>query len=314
MTLDDDFIGQLEGNLEGYLGITPLASCSPRAIRAELPGTRQIGPMDGPMRDMNMTMKISVPVRYGLVAAAVVVLAVVGIGVLIPRGGVGGLEATPTASELPSPTAPPVSAAPVPTNAGGSGTLGPYGGTAAPAGTYFIQLKGYRYTFTVPTAGWWTNYYGDLLVVGKVHGDNGPMTRLFLLSDDGGEVFADACYWRGTNSIPGVTVDDLVAALAAIDGFEASEVSDTMIGGHSAKHLRLTVPADVNLPDCDDGRYEGYPGFADITPGRVQDFWVFDADGTRHLIWSAFDGDTSFEAQADLTQLISSLEIEPLTP
>ncbi len=226
-----------------------------------------------------------------------------------------GAAAVPSGVETPSPLGTSsVSAAPVPTNAGGSGTLGPYGGTAAPVGNYFIELQGYRYTFTVPTAGWWTNYYGDLLVVGKVHGDNGPMTRLFLLSNDGGEVFADACHWRGTNSIPGVTVDDLVAALATIDGFESSQPSDTTVAGYPGKHVRLTVPADVNLADCDDGRYQGYDGFADITPGRVQDFWVFDTDGTRHLVWSAFDGNTSAEAQADLTQLISSLEIEPTTP
>jgi hypothetical protein len=225
-----------------------------------------------------------------------------------------GAAVVPSGVETPSPLdVPPVTAAPVPTNAGGSGTLGPYRGTAAPAGSYFIELQGYRYTFTVPTAGWWTNYYGDLLVVGKVHGV-GRMTRLFLLSGDGGEVFADACHWMGTNSIPGETVDDLVAALAAIDGFESSEPSDTTIGGYPGKHLRLTVPADVNLADCDDARYEGYDGFADIAPGRVQDFWVFDADGTRRLIWSAFDGNTPASAQAELTQLINSLEIEPTTP
>jgi hypothetical protein len=239
------------------------------------------------------------------------------IGVFLLAGlAVGcGAAAGPTGVETPSPfDTPPVTAAPVPTNAAGSGTWGPYGGTAAPVGTYFIELQGYRYTFTVPTSGWWTNNYRDWLAVGKVHGDNGPMTRVFLLSDDGGEVFADACHWMGTNSIPGVTVDDLVAALAAIDGFESSEPSDTTVGGYPGKHLRLTVPADVNLADCDDGRYHGLEGFADISPGRVQDFWVFEADGTRHLVWSAFDANTPAEAQADLTQLINSLEIEPTTP
>ncbi len=54
-----------------------------------------------------------------------------------------GAAAVPTGGETPSPLGTSsVSAAPVPTNAGGSGTLGPYGGTAAPVGNYFIELQG----------------------------------------------------------------------------------------------------------------------------------------------------------------------------
>ncbi len=54
-----------------------------------------------------------------------------------------GAAAVPSGVETPSPLGTSsVSAAPVPTNAGGSGTLGPYGGTAAPVGNYFIELQG----------------------------------------------------------------------------------------------------------------------------------------------------------------------------
>ena len=221
------------------------------------------------------------------------------------------VQISPAPSE---PEASTTTAAPVPTNAPNSGTWGPYGGTAVPVGVYFIDHGGLRYTFKIPASGWWTNNYPAFLAIGKVHGDNGPMTRLFILSDDGGAVFADACHWTGTASVPGVTVDDLVAALLAVKGFESSKPSDTTVGGYRSKHLRLTVPADVNVAACDEGEYQGYPGFQDISPGRVQDFWVFDADGTRHLVWSAFDGNTPAEAQAELTELFNSLGIKPTTP
>ena len=225
---------------------------------------------------------------------------------------------TPTAiaaSAPPSAEASPVAAVRVPAIPAGSGTWGPYGGTAVTVGgVYFIDLGGLRYTFMVPTSGWWTNDYGDWLAVGKVHGDKGPMTRLFInandIGDDPGEVSTDACHWMGSESIPGATVDDLVAAWAAVDGFESSEPSETTVGGYRGKHLRLTVPADVNMADCDNGQYFGVGGFWDIQPGQVQDIWVFDADGARRVIWSAFDGNTPAEAQADLTQLINSLQIE----
>jgi hypothetical protein len=108
-----------------------------------------------------------------------------------------------------------------------------------------------------------------------------------------------------------VTVDDLVAKLAAVKGFESSKPSDTTVGGYRGKHVRLTVPSGVNLAKCDEGTYQGLDAFSDIPAGQVQDFWVFDVDGTRHVVWSPFDGNTPPEAQADLTKLINSLEIAP---
>jgi hypothetical protein len=192
--------------------------------------------------------------------------------------------------------------------------MGPYGGTSAPEGTYFVELDGYRYTFTVSTEAWWSNHYPGFVAIGKVHGDTSSMTRLFLTSGDGGEVFADACQWSGTNASPGATVDDLLAAMAAVHGFESSELSDTTVGGYRGKHLRLTVPTDVRLADCDGGQYHGLDGFYDIRPGQVQDFWIFEADGSRHVFWSAYEGGAPAEAQADLTQLINSLQIEKVAP
>ena len=248
-----------------------------------------------------------------------------------------GASQVPTAVTSPSPlvtpsvtAVPSVGAARV-SSEHGTGTLGPYGGIAVPPGAYFVELSGFRYTFTVTASDWWTNNYnGTWLAIGKVYGENGPMTRLFIVGElpgcempkgaegsgefcppGGVEVSADACHSSGTAFIPGATVDDLVAALAAVDGFESSEPSETTIGGYPGIHLRLTVPADVHMADCDGGQYHGIGAFWDIPPGQVQDVWVFDADGHRRVIWSAFDGNTPAEAQAELTQLINSLEIKP---
>ena len=245
--------------------------------------------------------------RYARIAATVLLLV-----------ACGGPAASPTAipaTPAPTPTSLPSSGAiPVPSNPAGTGTLGPFNGTGVHVGVYFINEGGLRYTFTVPASGWWTNNYPDFLAIGKVHGDNGPMTRLFILDDDGGDVFTDACHWKTTELVPGPTVDDLVAALAAVNGFESSGLSDATVGGYSAKHVRLTVPADANMATCDEGTYQGLHAFSDIQAGQVEDFWVFDADGTRHVVWSPFDGNTPADAQAELTQLINSLQIEPATP
>lgn len=218
---------------------------------------------------------------------------------------------TPTALETSAAVA--TSAAPISSNAPGSGTSGPYGGTSAPAGMYYVDLQGYRYTFTVPSSDWWTNHYPwDFVAIGKVHGSEGPMTRLFLVGGDGGDLPTDACKWSHTTSTPGPAVNDLVTALTDVKGFEATAPSEATIGGYHEQHVRLTVPANVDMASCDGGQYHGIGGFYDINPGQVQDCWVFEADGARHLFWSAFDGDTPADAQADLTQLIDSLQIEKI--
>jgi hypothetical protein len=72
-------------------------------------------------------------------------------------------------------------------------------------------------------------------------------------------VFAVACHWSGTTSIPGVTSDDLAAALAAVEGVVASlRDNGRRLPGQA---VRLTVPADVTMGECDEGKYYGIGGF-----------------------------------------------------
>jgi hypothetical protein len=94
MTRDDDFIGQLEGYLDEYEGMTPLPDAVRNAVRAQLPNTKQTGPIAGLIRDLNMN-NLSASVRYGLVAAVVVIAAIIGFR-LISNANVGSDEPTPT--------------------------------------------------------------------------------------------------------------------------------------------------------------------------------------------------------------------------
>ncbi len=91
MTHEDDFIQQLEGYLDEYEGTTPLPDEVRHAVRAQLPTTRQIGPVTGPMRDLMMSNVI----RVGLVAAVAAVIAVIAFN-LLPGSPPAGGEQTPT--------------------------------------------------------------------------------------------------------------------------------------------------------------------------------------------------------------------------
>ena len=58
MTREDDFIGQLEAYLEQYEGMTPLPSGVRDLVRAQLPGTRQIGGFRMPIRSRSLAIAL----------------------------------------------------------------------------------------------------------------------------------------------------------------------------------------------------------------------------------------------------------------
>ncbi len=95
----------------------------------------------------------------------------------------------------------------------------------------------------------------------------------------------------------GPSVDDLATALAGLAAFEVSSPpTDATAFGYPAKYLQLTVPdmpvADEEFTQCldgelhswigplNDGSFSGY----NAEPGRTEEFWILDVDGTRLVI------------------------------
>ena len=111
MTRDDDFIGQLEGYLDEFEGVTPLPDEIRDAVRAQLPTTKQIGPIRGPMRYLTMNR----PFQIAAAGLIVVAAAVAGYGLLSQADF--GVTPSPTPSPpfstqtpLPSPVMTPTPA------------------------------------------------------------------------------------------------------------------------------------------------------------------------------------------------------------
>ena len=162
MSDNDRFIGQLEDYLEASVGDAPLPAHVRDAIRAALPGTRQVRSGRGPRRVITMFSNLSTPVRGGLVAATLVVVVALGATVVANSPGTASApapSATPTASPArspePSPSAgatgpTPISMAnPAPCAEGGEGN------DCIAAGTYALNpstIPG-QVVVTVP-AGW----------------------------------------------------------------------------------------------------------------------------------------------------------------
>ncbi|MEO8639275.1 MAG: hypothetical protein ABI458_05090 [Chloroflexota bacterium] len=304
MTRDDDFIGQLEGYLDEYEGLTPLPDAVRNAIRAELPTTRQIGWLAKPMRRFNF-MNSSM-VRFGLAAAAIVLVVLLGIR-LLPGANVGS-DATPTPE--PTPTVTPLALRP--------GLLEP--------GTYVMSnvdppiRTSVQFTFTVPAG--WSARPDDLYISKQLRTSSGELSFVPWVVT---HVYADACHSEGTLTAVGPTVDDLVAALVDQANSDATAPVDVEVGGYPAKFITMSVPTDLIGSTC---RFPGMLIQIWADPAETDFFalpvdpanpaadsgsaaYIVDVNGERVVILSGYTSGSSAADIAELESIIGSIHFEP---
>jgi hypothetical protein len=135
-----------------------------------------------------------------------------------------------------------------------------------------------------------------------------------------GNVYGDPCNWRGTLLEPpaGSSVDSLVAALAKQKGRQPTAPTNTTVDGFTAKYLEMTVPAGIELADCDGGQFRtwvdtsfaGNPRF--LEPGQRDLLWIVDVDGTPVVIDAALGTETGAQERAESLRIIESIRIDPL--
>jgi hypothetical protein len=257
------------------------------SVRDQLHHNRQrvvIGPWRMPI--MNN------PIRIGLAAVAALVVAVIGIQ-LLGGGNVGGPpDATPSPSAAASPKALPID--------------------------FDVALKG-RYslaagfpvaiTFDVP-AGWVACSAGPV-EQGACEKASGSLTGVsvsFTIIDN---VVADPCGSGAPLLDPpvGPSVDDLVAAISNLPGFEATSATDVTVDGFSGKQFTLTAPSTAACSDIKTwataDRTNG------VSAGEVLEMRILDVGGVRVVIAGSHLS-TSGEAQlSTLHQVIASSQIAP---
>ena len=291
-------------------GLSELPDRAYDAVRSEIDRTRQ-RVVIGPWREDQMRRYAI----FGIAAAAIVLVAVIGIRFLPSNGGFAGPPAaTPTPSPSPSPSPSPT-AAPVAFPVGGSGAL--------PAGTYYItDSKGTnvsRLTFTVPN-GW---SYADF--VAKDPGTAGEvMFTTWAVSD----VFTDACKWsesslinvgtKAGNFVTG-TAEQFVTALTQQKNRTASPVTDTTVDGYPAKHIEMTVSPTLDSATCTDGNLRYWPdpgpdfggGLCCNPVGNIDDITAVDVNGRVMVIIARHYPGSSSQNLAELQSIVSSIQIEP---
>ena len=270
-------------------GVTVLPDRVLDAVLHQLPAThqRRAGWLARRFPFMNNTT-----VRFGIAAAAVVVLALLGLRFL--PGGVGG-------DPSPTPTASPVSLI--------------YSQTAQnlEPGMYRIPAGAWTpadLTFTVP-AGWQARYLGFYK-----HMDQPDEMGLvpFIVT----HVYTDTCAPEGEFELApiGPSVDDLANALEALGGAEVSPAEDMVVDEYPAKRVDLTFSEDIALADCRVPALQIWANasetdFFSVLPGSVASVYIVDVRGQTLAMTATWRSAPSESDVAELEAMVDSVQIEP---
>jgi hypothetical protein len=248
--------------------------------------------------EMNTSAKLA------LGAAAVVVVALLGVNLLLPDApsvGEPGSTPDPTAvsSSVPESVPPAM----------------PAGGSSLQPGTYVMAPfaepnERIRVTITVPD-GWVAT--PDQGGVAPETGTEGPRGMgLVFITVNG--LYSDPCHDNAVGEedvLVGPTVEDLASALQDQTAYTASVPTDVELGGYTGLRMDLRLPSEIDFATCEGGQFwvwEAAP-YAQ-GPGNEWHLWILDVEGTRVVVLAEDFAQTPVEDRAELQGIIDSIEID----
>lgn len=245
--------------------------------------------------------------KLAIGAAAVLVVAVVGLNLLPGRdGGVGGppiASPSPTVSQSPppSPSPSPVAVFPSP---------GPL-----TVGRHTATLEGVPLSFELANTGWTSTEYFEL-AKGSFAKPDGSWLIFWESSPD--NVYADPCNHTPLKPAPTHSAAALAAAVATLPGTDLVDGPSTVtIGGRPATYVAIKIRDDI---DCEPNQFYRWYDDASGGPrggyryapqsGATVRVWIIDVDGK--LVW--IDGETyrgaDPERGLELQRIIDSIEFD----
>jgi hypothetical protein len=226
-------------------------------------------------------------VRYGIAAAAVLVIALVGAN-LLPGANRGS-------SPTPSPTTSPTSS-PRP-----SSLAVPFGTPLDPGRYALSEQFPVSLTFEIEES--WNACSESGTEQNLCRPDNGIS---FVIVEN---VAADPCNPDGGGLVPAVgpTVDDLVTAISSLEGFQATAPVAVTVGGFQGVEFELAAPAEA---PCDGfGTWMTASRTTGMGLGEFNLVQVIDAGGQRLLIAASYDP-SSAAYDAEVRRILESVQIE----
>ena len=308
MSRDDDFIEQLEDYLDTYEGVVPLPASVRDAVNARLPATRQVRGAGRPERMLEMATRLSAPVRWGIGIAAMLVV-LVAVAALVPRGAAPGIGGAPTpstsSSESPAPSASPspsssAAAGPIPLNeARPTASCGDgVGHWCLAPGTYRLSSDAWPRTISFDVPEGWFPYIPTaeseavLVESGQSALEGSGWGPMFLMV---GEVAKDPCD-PAAGRFPAAetaTVDGLITAMRSWPDFEVSEAQPVEVDGVAGQLVTVTSTRTDAADDCPAQAVWKTPGGTDIDAypsvgkagqARAATYYILDVDGTLVVI------------------------------
>jgi hypothetical protein len=267
-------------------GVTQLPDSVLDAVLDVLPSTHQRRSGWTAWRPFEMNKTLA----YSAAAAAIVIVAIIGAGLL----GSDGLNVgTPAETPIPTPTPEPRVLL--------EGAQGPGTFSATPGGDNPDENPP-QVIFDMPE-GW--SAVRTFFIGSDREGGN-----LFFLQPSG--LYSDPCLANsGAPDVPvGSTANELVSALAAHEGYDATATSNVVVGGHEAIRMDLETPSDLDYTTCENGQFWIWDApLLSEGPNRWN-LWIIDLDGTTLVLLSDVT-EASVEQQNSTEQIVESIRIDP---
>jgi hypothetical protein len=264
-------------------GVTALPDRVLDAVLDQVPATAQHRPWwpVRTVREMNQAVKLA------MVAAAIMVVAVLGINLMPGSGVVGGPGPSPSPSPSPTPTMLEIDA------------------RSLEAGTYSLRDFPVTVTFDVPSGWWGCSESTAEQGICPAPGSTNSGALVFQVVEN---VVEDPCGSPRTLRDPpvGPSVDDLVTAISELQGYEVTTVQDYTLSGMRGKQFTLTAPTDASCTDlvtwASPFRING------MSPGEVNEVRILDVGGVRVLIAIAHSPYARAETLAEILQVLDSVQ------
>jgi hypothetical protein len=285
-------------------GVTRLPDRVLDSVLDELPTTPQRRATPWPAR-RHPRMNNSI-VRFGVAAAAVVIVAIVGFSFLSRPNLGGDADSTPAPRSAQSPKALPIENVPL---EAGTYVAQPFAELVNPEAD--AEARAINVTLTVPDG--WRSFGGGAVLPVEANSSEGPDGMSLGFGQVHG-LYSDPCEAIGATPdiAVGPTVDDLARALAEQAAYEATSPTDVTLGGHSGKRMDLLLPSEGEYEACiTHRRFHPWDGsiYAQGLGNRWH-LWILDVDGVRMVVQTQDFEATPAQDQAELQAIVDSIRIE----